>query len=198
MMCGESVIVGSLRRGGKDAALLDDGEAVAIEPDDGAVGVRQQDHLAHAEIEEDLGADAVVAQLGDGIAAVFDEPPHAIEQAGRQRLAEQDDNAAAHPGDHLHRALQHAAATAGARTQHIVQHVERVHADRNRFGLRDVTLDQRDVLYVGDGVNVDVHPELSAGCPRGLWWGRSRWRWYARDRAPRYRSSPPRAPRSRR
>src|SRR5712692_1287063 len=112
MIWREPGIVTTLSRRRDDAPLLDDGEAVAVEPDNRAVGVREENHLTHPEIEEDLRADAVVAQLGNRRAAVLDQSAQAVEQAGRQWLAQQDDDAAAEPRDHLHRALQHPATAA--------------------------------------------------------------------------------------
>ena len=46
----------------RDRALLDDLEAIAVEADDRALGIGEQDHPADAEVEQDLGTDAVVAQ----------------------------------------------------------------------------------------------------------------------------------------
>src|SRR5689334_2753961 len=43
--------------------LADDLEAEALEADDTPLAVGEQHHLAHAEIDQDLGADAVVAQF---------------------------------------------------------------------------------------------------------------------------------------
>ena len=61
-MCGRIVHQPSVAAA--DRTLLDDAQAIAFEADDRALGVGQQDHVAHAEIEQDLRADAVVAQLG--------------------------------------------------------------------------------------------------------------------------------------
>src|SRR3546814_4049531 len=52
---------------GVDRALPDDAQAVTLEAHDGAPGVRQQDHVANAEIQQDPRADGVVAQLADGL-----------------------------------------------------------------------------------------------------------------------------------
>src|SRR3954464_7170788 len=100
MTCGASAIVSSLARRRGDRPLADDGEAIAVEPDDGAMRVGQKDHVAYPEIEENLRADAVVAQLGYRIVALLDEAAHAVEQRGRQGLAQQHDDAAADLGDH--------------------------------------------------------------------------------------------------
>src|SRR3954470_23383730 len=48
---------------GRNGLLPDERDAVTIEADDGALGVGQQDDVARAEIEQDLRADAVLAQL---------------------------------------------------------------------------------------------------------------------------------------
>src|SRR3546814_11692779 len=61
---------------GVDRALPDDAQAVTLEAHDGAPGVRQQDHVAHAEIQQDLGADAVVAQLAAGLGLAVEARPH--------------------------------------------------------------------------------------------------------------------------
>src|ERR1700722_9368499 len=102
MMCGVSGIVSLLvaRRcrtwaGSADTALFDDGEAVAFEPDDGAVRRRQQDHLADPEDGQNLRADAIVAPLGPGRPAGPVDAPHPVEKDCRRRLTPQDDDAAA-------------------------------------------------------------------------------------------------------
>src|SRR5476649_937935 len=52
-----------LGRPAGDGLLADDLEPEAFEADDALLAVRQQDHFLHAEVDQDLGADAVVAQL---------------------------------------------------------------------------------------------------------------------------------------
>ena len=46
--------------------------------------------------------------------------------------------------------------------QHVVQNVERVHADQHRLRRRDVALHQSDMLGILDLVDVDHHAELAA------------------------------------
>src|SRR5690606_41877086 len=51
----------SILRSWTQGTLADDGKAVAIQPHDGMAGVVQQHHAARAQVEQGLGAFAVVA-----------------------------------------------------------------------------------------------------------------------------------------
>src|SRR5689334_15317359 len=82
----------------QDGALSDNAEAVAFEADDPMVGVREQDHVPNAEIEQDLRADAIVAQLRLRRGPTV-EPAHPFRQARRERLAKQHDDPPALPAD---------------------------------------------------------------------------------------------------
>jgi len=46
-----------------DRALFDNVQAVAFQTDDGAAAVGQQNHVLHTQVEQDLSADAVIAEL---------------------------------------------------------------------------------------------------------------------------------------
>ncbi|PAV70992.1 hypothetical protein WR25_05956 [Diploscapter pachys] len=117
-----------------DAALGDDRQTVAVEPHERVVGVGQQDHVMHAEFGEDHRADAIVSQLFhrhlDLLAGMA--PDGGGEGIGTLAVDE-DDDARAFFGDHLHRALEHAAAVA-VLAEHVGEGRERVHA--HQHGLR--------------------------------------------------------------
>src|SRR3990170_7493508 len=74
-----------------DRALADEPEAVAVEADDGAPGVRQQDHVAHAEVEQDLRADPVVAQLAAAPGLALQAQPQRRREGVGRGLADQHD-----------------------------------------------------------------------------------------------------------
>src|SRR5471032_1623102 len=55
--------LGSFGRAAGNRLLADDLESEAFEADNALLAVRQQDHFLHTEVDQDLGTDAVVAQL---------------------------------------------------------------------------------------------------------------------------------------
>src|SRR3546814_16457532 len=85
---------------GIDGALPDDPEAVALQADDGALGVRQQHHVAHADIEQELRADAVVAELAAGLGPPLQARPHRPREATARRHAHQSTPATPPPPTH--------------------------------------------------------------------------------------------------
>src|SRR5260221_12731939 len=78
--------------------LTRDLEAEALEADDALLAVGQQDHLLDAEIDQDLGSDAIVAQLAarglDGLARAAT----LLGKHHRDRLTDQHDDAPTLPG----------------------------------------------------------------------------------------------------
>ena len=125
-----------------------------------------------AEIDQDLGADAVVAQLAArgrdrlaGAAAL-------LGQHDGQRLADQHDDAAALLGDLAHRRLDLAAAAGVALAERVGEDVDGVHAHHDRAARRRVALHQRDVLRHRHLVDVDDAAEVAA-VDAGEAWSRS-------------------------
>ena len=90
-------------------------------------GVGQQHHVAHAEIEQDLRADAVVAQLGAaGRLRARAWPRTRSERLVGTRLADQHDDAAALVARSSRMApLQQLAAALVSLAEHVVEHVRR-------------------------------------------------------------------------
>ncbi len=72
-----------------------DVQAVAFQADDGAAAVGQQDHVLHAEIEQDLRADAVIAQFALRTRAAAASWPHPFGERRLAVLADQHHDAAA-------------------------------------------------------------------------------------------------------
>ena len=145
-------------------ALLDQFQAVALQPHDGALGVGQQHHLGDPEVEQDLRADAVVAQLGRRPLGAS-HPAHPVGQAGGAGLTQQHHDAPALGGDHRHRRVQPVGPVVG---HDVHQQVNRVHPHRHRTRGRDVAPHQHQVFCVFDRVGVDDRPPVAAdGAHRG-------------------------------
>src|SRR3546814_11224620 len=92
LIAGPSCLAEGVAKGvakGIDGALPHDPEAVALQADDGALGVRQQHHVAHTEIEQDLRADAVVAELAAGLGLPLEARPQRRREDIGRRLADQ-------------------------------------------------------------------------------------------------------------
>ncbi len=124
--------------------------------------VGQEYHFAHTQVEQDLRAHSIIAKFRLRVRHALKLRLDAAGQAGRLRLADQHHDAPAFLADLAHRRLKVAATAAGAVMQHVVQNVERVHADQHRLRRRDVALHQGDMLGILDLVDVDHHAELAA------------------------------------
>ena len=46
--------------------------------------------------------------------------------------------------------------------EHVIEHIQRMHAHQHRLGAADVALHQRDMLGIGDAVDIDQHAEIAA------------------------------------
>src|SRR5687768_11939389 len=135
-----------------DRHALLDAQTIALETDHLARIVGDRPDRAQPEIEEDLRADAVVAQIGgeaeplvrlDGVRAGVlqlvrlqlveetDSPPF---------LVEIDDRAAPLLLDHLHRRLELPSAVAAHRVEDVAGEALGVHADENPLAARDVAI----------------------------------------------------------
>ena len=118
--------------------------------------------LRQPEVDEDLGADAVVAQVGgqaelevgvDGVEALLLELVGAqlVEQADAAALlGEVEQHALALALDHRQRRLELLAAVAAQRVEDVAGEALGVDADEHVLGAGDVALDHRDVVLVVD------------------------------------------------
>ena len=154
---------------------LDDLEPVAVDRDVLGRVVRHQAHLAHAEVAQDLAADAVVADVGreaellvgrDGVVALV------LQLVGLQLVDEADaaallqeveEHAAAGLDDLLHRELELLAAVAARRAEDVAGQALRVDAHEHRLVLADLAVDEGEVLLVRHVAPVGV----AAGSRRG-------------------------------
>src|SRR5258708_2936102 len=75
--------------------LADDLEAEALEANHALLAVGQQHHLLDAEIDQDLGADAVIAQLAAGRLDALAGAPALLAQHDGGRFADHHDDAPA-------------------------------------------------------------------------------------------------------
>ena len=110
------------------------------------------------EVDQDLRADAVVAQVGrqaelevgvDGVVALLLQlvGPELVQQADAAALlGEVEQHALPLLLDHRERRLELLAAVAAHRVEHIAREALRVDADEHVLGAVDVALDERDVV----------------------------------------------------
>src|SRR5262249_2296819 len=141
-----------------DGHALDEVQPVPLEPYDLLRVVGEETELPNAKIDEDLGADAVVAKIGLEPEALvgFHGVLSLILHLARAHLVVQPDSApllsqvdADPPAlllDHGQRLLQLRAAVAPARPKHVAGKALRVHPDEDRLGAADLAHDERDVL----------------------------------------------------
>ena len=154
--------------------------AIAFEADHLARIVGDRPDRLEAEVEQDLRADAVLAQVGlePELLVGLDRVGALVLQLVRLELVEQtdaaaflieiDDHAASLGGDHLHRLVELPAAVAAHRVEDVAGEALRVHADENVFAAGDVAVHERDVLVLVDVVLVADDPPLAVigGQPR--------------------------------
>ena len=158
-----------------DRDLLADAQPVALQAVDLLGVVGEDPDRAQPEVDEDLGADAVLAQVGgqaelevgvDGVEALLLELVGAqlVEQAdAAPLLGEVDEHAAALALDHRQRRLELLAAVAAQRVEDVAGQALRVHAHEHVVGARDVALDERDVVLVVDQRAVADDLEVAEG-----------------------------------
>lgn len=135
------------------------GEPVPLEPNELGRVVRHQPHRAHANVPENLGADAVLAGV-DG-EAELDVGLHRVaalvlQVVGAELLAEPDaaafmaaqvhEYSAAGLLDQLHREVQLLAAVAAGRAEDVAGQALRVHPHEHVFPIADIALGNSDVL----------------------------------------------------
>ena len=128
----------------------------------------------HAQIRQNLRADAVIPQIGfeaqrdigfDGVLAFilqrirFD----LVDQTDAPSfLAHINDDAFSFLLNHFHRAVQLIAAVAAGRSENVAGAAFRVYAHQNVVFFADLSLDQRDVLHVVHVVFIDDDFEIAA------------------------------------
>src|SRR6185369_16302408 len=118
------------------------------------------------EIEQDLRADAVLAEVGLETESLvrLDRVGPAILQLVRLELVQQtdappflvevDDHAASVSGDHAHRFVQLPPAVTAQRVEDVAGETLRVHAGHDVLAVADLAVDQRDVLVIVDIVAI--------------------------------------------
>ena len=163
-----------------DRHLVGHPQAVALQPADLLGVVGQDPDRRQAEVDQDLGADAVVAQVGrqaelevgvDGVIALLLQLVglELVEQADAATLlGEVEQHALALGLDHRQRRLQLLAAVAAQRVEDVAGQALGVHADQHVLLARDLALDHRDVVLVVDQRAVADDREVAeAGRHRG-------------------------------
>ena len=131
--------------------------------------------LGQAEVDQDLGADAVVAQVGgepelqvrvDGVEALLLELVGAqlVQQADPAALlGEVQQDARALALDHRHRRLELLAAVAAQRVEDVTGEALGVDSDQHVLDAPHVALDHRDVVLLVDQRPVADRRELAEG-----------------------------------
>src|SRR5579885_1378242 len=150
-----------------------------LEPIAGQVGqarrlVREQDHLAHADVAQNLRADPVVAEVGLGraqVSARAQVPVAARDDAAavgvdvaRDRVGlalEVEHDAFAQRGNTRHRRLQEASRVARSVAEHVARQIFAMRADAHRPFRIDRAHHQHQVLGRIDPVAIDEGAELA-------------------------------------
>ena len=145
-----------------DRHLLGDRQAVALQPADLLRVVREDADAGEPEVDEDLRADAVVAQV-DGqpeLEVRVDRVVALVLQVVGAQLVQQPDpapllgeveqHAAAGLLDHRQRRLELLAAVAAQRVEDVAGEALGVHAHEHVVRAGDLALDERDVVLVVD------------------------------------------------
>ena len=156
-----------------DRDLIGHGQPVTGQPGDLLRVVREDPDAREPEVDEDLRADPVVAQVSreaelevgvDGVEALLLELVGAelVEQSDPPALlAQVQQHADALLLDHRQRRLQLLAAIAAQRVEHVTGQALRVHADEHIVLTVDVALDERNVVLVVDQRAVPDGHELA-------------------------------------
>src|SRR5690606_13510023 len=152
----------SILRSWTQGTLADDGKAVAIQPHDGMAGVVQQHHAAHAQVEQDLGAFAVVAERYFGRVTAFGARGQVIGKRRWRGIPDQADDALTLRGDFLHSSLQFAPAAEGFIPEDIVQDRKGVDPNRHCAFRINGALPKGDVLRTIHDVAIDRQLEVTA------------------------------------
>src|SRR5258708_2723730 len=157
-----------------DGHALLDAEPIPLEPHDLARVVRDGTDGVEPEIEQDLRADAVVAEIRrdaellvglDGVCSTVLKLIclELVEEADAPALLiEIHDDAAPLGLNHLHGGLELPSAVAAHRVKHVARETLRVHAHERALAVADVAIHQRDVL-----VRVDV-VAIADDAPRAI------------------------------
>src|SRR5262245_5484014 len=159
LLLGAEILEVLLVRLHLEGYALDDGEPVALDPGALAGVVRDDAHLADAEVVEDLGAHAVVAQVrgeAEPLVRLHRVEPLAVLEAVRSDLVLEADAAAflAHVEqhalalalDHAHGGLELLAAVAAPRAEGVARQALAVDADEHLVVFLDLALHEGDVV----------------------------------------------------
>ena len=161
-------------RHGFDRNDFRDFQAIAFEADDFLRVVREETHLAHAEVEEDLRADAVVAQLG-GEAEFFigfDRIETLLlkfvgvdfcgqTDAAAFVLAHVKEDAAAGAFDHLERGVELRAAIAATRAEDVAGEAFAMDADERGLGFGNLAFHECEMVCAIDERAIHVQVEIA-------------------------------------
>ena len=152
---------------------LDDLEAEAFDGNVFGGIVRHQPDFADAEVAKDLGAGAVVANVGckPELGIRFDRVVSLLLQLVGLEFVEKSDASAFLQQieddafflfrDQFQRAFELIAAIAPVRLKNVAGETRRVHAHEDFLAFGDFTQHERDVLLSGDVALVRVHAELA-------------------------------------
>ena len=157
-----------------DGDLFDDFEAVAVESDNFFGVVGEEADFLEAEVDEDLGTDAVFAEVGvvaefevgvDGVVALFLEfvgADFSGEADAAAFLAHVEEDAFAGVGDSFHSLAQLAAAVATLGAEDVAGEAFAVDADEGGLAVGEVAAGEGKVVNAVDGGAVEVKLEGSA------------------------------------
>ena len=161
---------------GVDGNLFNDFKAVAVKPDDFFGVVGEESNFLEAEVGEDLGADAVFAEVGgvaefevgvDGVITLFLEFVGADfggEADAAAFLAHVKEDAFAGGGDSFHGLAQLAAAVATQGTEGVAGKAFAVDADKGGLAVGEVAAGKGKVVNAVHGGAVEVKLEVAAVC----------------------------------
>src|SRR5262245_14796345 len=141
-----------------DGNALAEPQIVPLESNHLARVVRDRPNRLEADVEQDLRADAVVAEIGleaellirlDGVGTAVLKLVRLqlVEQAdAAPLLIEVDDHAASFLGNHLHGFVELPAAVAAKRMEHVTREALRVNANEHILAVARISVDERDVF----------------------------------------------------
>lgn len=157
-----------------DGNLFDDFKAVAVKPNDFFGVVGKEANFSKAEISEDLGADAILAEIGfvaefeigvDGVITLFLEFVGADfggEANAAAFLAQVEKDSFAAGGDLFHGLAQLAAAVATLGAEDVAGQAFAVNADKSGLAVGKIAAGKGKMVNAVDGGAVEVKLEVAA------------------------------------
>src|SRR6266851_10097938 len=152
-----------------DRDALDDLQTESFESVDLLGVVRQQPDLPHAEVVDDLAADAVVPfvwRVAEGLVRLDGIEARVLEVVGVKLVEQADattflvayveDHAGTVGGDHFHGGVQLRAAVASEAAEDVAGEAFRVGAEENRLCRVDVAEDEREVVLMSEDVLIGI------------------------------------------